>query len=345
MMKNNRIKIWGVSALMSILGAVSLSSCEDKEVKTPLATAQMEEADISYTSLRFKWNNVPNALQYDYTLTSADGNVIASDVTQDNFVEISGLEPATEYIFCVLAYAAMDGDNTTSAPLELKVTTLTASMLETPVLNIEVEGRYAVVDWNAIPYADEYTYKLTRDSEIQEEGTVTDNSLSFSALDPGMYVLTIKAQTSDDAYADSETVATFHIVRNELWRVAGTYTSALIDGSWAVTMIAYSDDSYELVDWYNTNDNNLNFFIDKFSDDGAFEMSASEYEYNDDSKAFAVPAGRSGLPVVYVFPYDTKRFVMTGDKDGGTLEIAVKNRNSSTGSARRDRFVWGSDLK
>lgn len=343
-MKNNRIKIWGAFVLIAAFGAMALSSCED-EVKTPLATAQGEVTDVSYTSLRFKWGKVADAIQYEYTLTDAEGNVSASGVTQDNFVEITGLEPATEYTLSVLAYAAMDGDNTTSAPLELRATTLTASMLATPVLNVEVEGRYALAGWNAIPFAEEYSYELKRDGEIHEEGSVTDSRLSFSALDPGVYVLTVKAQTSDDAYTDSETVASFHIVRNELWRVAGTYTSALIDGSWAVTMIAYSDDSYELLDWYNTNDNNLNFFIDMFSDDGAFEMSASEYEYNDDSKAFAVPAGRSGLPIVYVFPYDTKRFVMTGDKDGGTLEIAVKNRNSSTGSARRDRFVWGTDLK
>lgn len=343
-MKNNRIKIWGASALMAVFGAMALSSCED-EVKTPLATAQGGVTDVSYTSLAFKWNRVADAIQYDYKLTTADGNVSASGVTQENYIEISNLAPATEYTLSVLAYAALDGDHTTSAPLEIKATTLTTTPLASPVLNVDVEGRYAVVNWNAVSEAVEYSYELTRDNEIQEEGSVTDTSLSFSALDPGSYVLTVTAVTSSDAYTDSETVASFHIVRNELWRVSGTYTSALIDGSWAVTMIAYSDDSYELVDWYNTNDNNLNFFIDKFSDDGTFEMSASEYEYNDDAEAFAVPAGRSGLPIVYVFPYDTKRFTMTGDENGGELVIAVKNRNSSVGSPKRDRFVWGTNLK
>lgn len=330
---------------MLILGTVSFSSCEDKHVKTPIATVQGEVADVSYTSISFKWNNVPNALQYDYKLTTSDGNVVAAGVTQDTYVEIANLTPATEYELSVLAYAAMDGDNSTSEPLVIKATTLAATQLASPAVKIDLAGRYTVVSWDAIADVEAYAYELTRDNEILEEGSVTDTSLSFSALDPGAYIVTVKAEPSSDAFTASETAATFHIERNELWRVTGTYTSALIDGSWAVTMIAYSDDSYELVDWYNTYDNNLNFFVDKFEGDGTFEMSASEYEYDDDSEAYAVPVGRSGLPIVYVYPHDTRRFTLTGDKDGGTLVVAVKNRNSSIGSAKRDMFVWGSDLQ
>lgn len=337
------MRAYQIFSLISAFSMMSMMSCSD-EVKTPLAAAQGEVTDISYTSLSFAWDRVKDALQYDYELTSADGTLEAAGVTQDNYIEITGLTPATDYTLSVLAYAAVDGPNTTSAPLVLKATTLTARQLDTPRLVVEVEGRYANINWEAIADSEGYSYQLSRDGEIMEDGTTDTNELTLAALTPGAYVLTVKTEPSSDAFYDSEATVSFSIVSTELWRVSGVYTSALLDGSWPVTMIAYSDDSYELVDWYDTDGNNLCFYVDKFDEDAPYKLSDSQYEYDDDTEAYAVPVGRSGLPIVYVYP-NNSRFSFSGDKDGGTLVVAVKSRNSSVGSAKRDNFVWGTNMK
>lgn len=327
-----------------VLTLMSMASCSDDDVKTPLATAQGSVTDIAYTSLSFKWNKVADALQYDYVLKTSDGVLSASGVTQDTYVVITGLTPATEYTLSVLAYAAVDGPNTTSEPLVLTATTLAASQLALPQLDVEIDGRNANVTWPAIPDADDYVYELSRDSEVLVEGSVEETELSFSGLDPGAYVLSVKAEAASDAFTDSETTITFSVEQNEIWRVTGTYSSALINGSWQVTMIAYSDGSYELVDWYNTDNNSLCFYVDKTDSSVSFELSDSQYEYDSSTGAYFVPAGRSGLPIVYVFPGSNK-FSLTGDKSGGKLVVAVRNKNTSNGSTKGDTFVWGSDLK
>ena len=323
---------------------MTLVSCSDDDVKTPLATVRGEVSDIAYTSLSFKWSKVDGAIQYDYELTDSDGTLCGSGVTQENHIEIDGLKPATDYTLRVLAYAAMNSQHTTSEPMVLKATTLAATTLATPEIEVTIDGRYANITWDAIQHSEGYSYELSRDNEIEAEGTTDETTLELSALDPGSYVLTVKTVSPGDAYTESESTVAFSIESEEIWRVNGVYSSSLIDGSWPVTMIAYSDDSYELVDWYQTDGISLCFFIDKYDTSTPYKMSASQYDYDSSTSAYAVPIGRSGLPIIYVFPGNS-RFDMTGDKDGGTLVVAVKNRNTSVGSAKRDTFVWGTNLQ
>ena len=339
------MKLFNILSICSVALLSSLVSCsDDDDAKTPLASVKGSVENVAYTSISYEWSRVEGALQYGYEFSSADGSFVESGVTQDTNVVMTGLTPATEYVMNIVAFPDVKGSYTSSEPLVLTATTLAATSLDTPQLDVDVQGRYANVSWAAVPNAAGYSYELIRDAEILEEGTVDEVTLQFAALDPGAYTLTVIALTPGEAFTDSEKTVNFEIEKNEIWRVTGTYTSSLIDGSWPVTMVAYSDDSYELIDFYQTADKNLSFFVDKFDSSAPYKMSASEYEYDSSTLAYAIPVGRSGLPVVYVYPSNS-RFTMSGDKNGGTLVIAVKVRNASAGSAKRDQFVWGSDLK
>lgn len=336
------MKLYKVLSICAACALALLTACSDDDAKTPLPALKGETPDASYDYITFAWEGVSGATQYGYELyTSGSADVTLSGVTQDTSVTLSGLTPATDYTLKVYAFAAVDGSQTTSEPLSISARTLTAMPLGAPHLNVTLDGRYASVTWDAIPNAVEYSYELISDGsdEALEEGTKTACSLEFSGLEPGTYTLTVKAVNGSPAYVDTESEATFSIVANELWRVTGTYTSSLIDGSWPVTMVAYSDGSYKLLDWYSTDQSSLEFYIDNHNTSYPIRMSTVQYTYDSDTEAFALTVGRSGLPVVYVYPY-SGRFTFTGDQTGGSVVVAVKNRNSSHGSAKRDTFTW-----
>lgn len=333
------MKLYKLFTICAACSLALLGACSDDDAKTPLPSIKGESADVSYTSITFAWDKVAGATQYGYELYETEEEVSESGVTHDTSVAFSNLSPATEYTLKVWAYAAVDSEQTTSEPLVLKATTLTAMPLGKPQLQVSLQGRYATVTWASIANADEYEYLLTCNGEEVEDGSTESCELSLPALDPGVYTLTVTAVSESDAYLDGESVKDISIVANEEWRVSGTYTSALLKASWTATMVAYSDDSYEIIDWYSTDGRNLNFFIDKADTTYPFKMSSSLYVYDEDTEAYAVPADRSGLATVYVYPNNTACNIV-GDKSGGTVTITVKNRNSARGNVSKDTFVW-----
>lgn len=334
------MKLYKLFTICAVCSLAMLGACSDDEVKTPLPSVNGYLMDVSYTSITFSWKGVEGATQYGYELYLSDEeDVMESGVTHDTFATFSNLEPATEYTLKVWAYAAIDSEQTTSDPRILTATTLTAMPLGKPQLQVEVEDRHVSVEWDEIAHADEYTYVLTSEGEVVEDGTVEEGELTFPVLDPGVYTLTVTAVSDSDAYLDGESSKSITITSEEIWRVTGTYTSALLSASWKVTMVAYSDNSYELVDWYSTDMSSLKFYINKFDSDYPFTLSEADYTYDDETEAFAVPVGRSGLATVYVYPY-SGRCTFSGDKNGGSIVVGVKNRNASKGNASRDTFTW-----
>lgn len=319
---------------------VVLSSCSDDILKTPLSTTQGESDDVSYTSLTFKWDKVPGALQYGYQLFIDEEDPLQTGVTALNNVTFSDLTPDTEYTLKVWAYADVNGTQTTSEPLILKARTLKATLLSTPLLECYTEGRYHNVVWDPVTGATGYIYSLTLGDETVESGETTETSLWFSDLKEGTYTVSVQAVNSEEGYLDSEPATAYLTVeRTEIWRAKGTYTSSILDNSWNATLVAYSDNSYSILGWYVVEGYNLDFYIDPYYPDNAFVLTG-DYTYDDSSYYYGVPTGRSDLKSVWVYPWYNYCSI-TGDKDAGAISLSVF-ANDKYGT---DTFSWGAATK
>lgn len=333
------MKLYKVFTICAACSLILLEACSDDDPKTPLATVNGEVSAVNYTSLTFSWDNVAGATQYGYELYAGEDSEPIAGVTQDTFKKFSGLEQNTEYTLKVWAYAAVDGAETTSEPVVLKGTTLAAKRLANPVIETEIEGRNVSVSWGEVADVEWYVYELESGGEVVEEDWTYDCDLSFPGLDPGVYTLTVEAVNENDAFISSKSSVTIMIESEEIWRVTGTYNSVLMGASWSATLVAYSDNSYSLIDWYSTDGNNLNFYVDSLDASAPIKLPTSEYTWDADTEAYEVHIGRSGYPEIYVYPY--KGCSLIGDKSSGTLTICVKKNNSSHGNVRRDTFTWG----
>ncbi len=253
----------GTGFLLAALFLGAFSSCKDEDVlTTPLSATSGELYNSTVSSLTFTWDKVANAVQYGYELKTENGTAVAADVTSGTSATFTGLKDNTTYLLDVWAYSAY-GSQYEKSP----VTTLTARTpaivpLDTPVLTVSTEGA-ATISWEAIKNASSYSYSCTSENGTKISGTTAETYVTLNGLKTGDYTATVTAVSEDEAYSDSEpATATFSYVqaREESWRASGTVNDGA-DNTWTATLVAWSDGSYTLKDWYNVEGYDLEFTV------------------------------------------------------------------------------------
>lgn len=281
-----------------------ISSCsDDNDVKTPLSSTQIENGGATYNSLSFHWEPVAGATQYGYELSDPNGKLIVRDVTDVCEATFNELQPSTEYTLTVWAYAGIFGDHATSAPIVLKATTDGLSKVATPEPEYNANGSASVISWGEVPNATSYSYILSSGEEIISSGEVETTSVTFNNLEKGDYKFEISANSTEPGFTDGDSgILNFSVTTVEIWRVSGTYTSAITNKSWQATLVAYDNDSYSLLAWYGVEGYDFNFSYDKNDTEDPFKISG--YEYDEGSYTYGVPSGVSSLGEIWVYPWD-----------------------------------------
>ena len=265
--------------VLAALGVASVSSCDDSAKKdlTPLSTPQPRLVSATVSSLTFAWDKVADAVQYGYQLIGPDGSSVDGGTTSGTSAVIEGLRDNVTYTFQLSAFAEATGSSLgTSAIAELQCATGAIQPLGKPVLSIETGDGTATISWEAVENADSYGYSYVAEEGTAVTGETSNTSLTLN-LATGSYTLTLWAQSEDEAYSDSEkATAQFDVVRNdrdESWSVKGTVDDGA-GNTWEATMVAWSDGSYTIRDWYNVEGYDLEFYV---NDDGSIYV-ANYYE-------------------------------------------------------------------
>jgi hypothetical protein len=302
---------------LAALGAVAFSSCQ-KSDPVQLAAPQPSLNSSTVSSLAFSWNKVENAAKYTYELTLSDASKVESGVTTDTHVEFTGLTDNTTYTFRVAANPADGSDDY----LESTVATTTGRTvaivpLKTPTLNVEIGDESVTVSWDAVENADSYVYSF---ADSATEGVTSETSATFE-LEPGKYTITLYATSKNEAYSDSEKAsAEFEVKHVAEWKAKGTFE----DGGgkiWAAELVAWSDGSYTIKDWYNIKGYNFDFVVNS---DGTLSATNGSTDKNGNP---CVEAG-DGAVSIYTSFYDGYAYSgMEGNKDAGQIWFSSYRTN------------------
>lgn len=332
------IGLLGVAFLMG----TAVGCSDDKDV-VPLDKSEMAVENAAYNTLTFEWGRVDGARQYSYEFRRSDSeDIIEIGLTKDNKATFTGLDPDTEYTLTVLAYAAINSDNTTSEPIVLTARTSPLEPIEAPVLRWSREVNTVIISWDAVEGARTYEYSFV-DADGNEigSGTTFDTSVSFAKMQDGEYTFNIVAQTIAGGRTDSEESSMtfeFKRVREELWSIEGTYTSALLDKTWKATLVSYDDNSYTILNWYGVEGYDLEFTIDQSDANNMFHAGCEgvEYSYNSSTGTYSIPTGLSS-PSTIGLKASGNQSAMTGNSGRGNVTLSVTD-GSTSGT---DRLEWG----
>ena len=280
---NNNLSLMRRAAGLFVLAALGtglLSSCkEDAPVPTPLDAPQAQLAAATVNSLTFTWGKVTNAVQYGYSLTDPSGSEVDGGTTTATSVVIAGLTDNTTYTFKIMAFAATeDTSHENSATTQLQATTGAIVPLAKPTLKVEAGEGTVTISWEAVANAESYDYAYTPEGGTEVTGNTAETSLTLK-LDPGKYTFTLQAISSDASYSASEKAsAEFEVAKAEKkqsWTADGTVDDGA-GNKWAATLVAWSDGSYTLKDWYNVEGYDLEFYINS---DGSISVTNYYEDY------------------------------------------------------------------
>jgi hypothetical protein len=254
----------GTGFLLAALCLGIFSSCKDEDALIkPLDSTTAELYNSTVSSLTFTWDKVANAVQYGYELKTEDGTVVAADVTSGTTATFTGLKDDTNYILDVWAYSAYGSlYDTKSAVTSLTARTAAIVPLDTPVLTVSTEGA-ATISWEAIANASSYSYSCTSENGTNISGTTEETYVTLNGIKTGDYTVSVKAVSGNEAYSDSEAASvtfSYVLAREENWRVNGTVNDGA-DKTWTATLVAWSDGSYTLKNWYNVEGYDLEFTV------------------------------------------------------------------------------------
>lgn len=333
-------KIYNI-AIAALIGIAAVS-CDSADVKVPVSTPVVSEQGATYESLSFKWSKVEGVNQYGIRLINPEGKAVYTAVTRTASVEITGLEPATEYTLEITAYAADMSSNGSSVPLTLKATTDPLTPLDTPLIYDETIYNF-VFTWDAVSLASGYEYTLTKDGETVHKGIVDEETVTFSngSLADGNYNLSIVALTSTPGYCSSP-VATiaFQGGIHKAYECTGTYTSAVLGTSWEVTLIAYSDLSYEMKGWCGVSGYDLNFdCTGNVTSNFQFDSRSLTIEgVEADAQGYSpVETGLTSMPTLRIDTTNAKTQVRQR-KSSGNVFVDLYVVNPTTGVIVKDSF-------
>lgn len=320
--------------------------CSDDDTKLiPLDQPELTVSDALYNSLTFHWDKVKGARQYYYEFAKAGSDdIIESGLTKSNSLSFGDLVHDTEYTLKVLAYAAIESDNTTSEPKVLTGRTADLTSIESPVVSQQREVNTLIFTWDAVTNARDYEYTFT-DSEGNDMGggSTFSTSVSFSDLQTDKYTFTVVARTIEDGMRDSAPATlTVDFVREhvEIWRLTTPYSSALLGESWDVTLVAYDDNAFTLLDWYGEAGYDFSFTIDTSDSDDMFKVDQNVYAYDSATGAYAVPTGIESMPTVYVTASGNQS-AFEGNSGKGSIDIKVSDGTNSG----YDSMIWGLSIE
>ncbi len=185
--------------------------------------------------------------------------------------------------------------------------------------------------WDKVANAVQYTYTLTTaGGSAAGGGTTANSSVEFSDLESSTaYTLTLTAypEVGSEDYLSSDaatlTVSTADIPPvTELWRVTGTFDDGT-GKTWNDVLIAYSDGSYTIKDWYNIKGYDFEFVI---NEDGTISLTnGTVNEYGNPS----IEAG-DGMVDIYTGYYEGYAYSgMEGDKESGSLWFSSYRTNAN----------------
>lgn len=339
-------KIYRLFLLMAIAG-IGFSSCSDDSVeKTPLEAPVISQQDKSVSMLSFSWTAVEGASQYAYELYDANDNLVSgcAGVTTATSVIATGLEYNSTYTLKVWAFSPVDGKTTTSPIASLAATTNAQQPLGTPSGVEQTATSSAVtITWPEVENATSYKYTLSSslDGFEPQSDEVTENSVTFSNLAVGDYTLTLVAKSSDENYSDSEPCSySFSVehVRQELWRVTGTYHSAGLDKDFTADMVAYDDGTYSIINPIGVDGYSIDFTVDPTTNilvpQGVY-MDTSGYAYFYLSSTYYLAAYLNG----------TRYSAFEGDKKKGEVWFSTylySTTDGQVGDWSYDTFEWES---
>lgn len=236
--------------LLPSLAALALLStaCDDDDtvVLEPLATPQPAVAAADYQGLTFQWDRVPGASQYAYELTDQPGNLIARDLTVNNHLEFTGLQPATTYILKVSAFGDVKVSSQSSV-ITLEATTDPLREITTLYPEHTVyEDNAHYIEWEAPAEVSWYEYSLTNDATgaILDQGESYDYYVFLGSLTRGSYTFTLQPFTEEPGYVPQGPVYTLQFT------VEGSAYD--LQGAWNIlTVGSFYDADWE--EWENTN--------------------------------------------------------------------------------------------
>lgn len=254
-----------------MVAVAALAACSDDDdniVREGLTQNGITLAASTVSSLDFSWETVANATQYGYRLLDTDGNVIDGGVTTGTTASFTGLSDDTEYVFELTSFAAYNGDYSNGEAKTINAKTEKIVPLDTPSLTGEIKAEKVTISWDAIENADKYYVKVTDSNDSTFTSTTTETSYSFTGTVGLTYAVSVSADTELEAYSQSEWATVDGLVpeesqKIEIWRVKGSLEETDITGTtMEKTLVAYSDDSYSLLDFvYDGSGYNLDFEV------------------------------------------------------------------------------------
>lgn len=335
-MKLSKITL-AAAVVIALISGLTACSGDDK---TPLKASTGLLDNSGYNTLSFEWGKVDGARQYSYQLTETEtGKVVNTAVTKFTKVTFTDLKPSTDYTLTVRAYAAMDSDNTSAEPIVLKGRTSDLIAVASPVPEMTRDVNSLIFQWTPVEGFNVYWCSLTASSgDVVDEGYVYEPYVTYENLGTDVYTFSVSTYVDAPGYIDSDpNVMTVDFLRQrvELWRANGKYQSSLLGAEWDATIVAYDDDSFDILSWYGKDGYYLTFFVDSESASENLKLPADKYSYDSSTGAYTVPTGLSNPAEVYVYT-SGNRSAMDGDRIVGNVSLAV-----SDGSKQGvDRLTW-----
>lgn len=332
-----KIKLFAM--LLSLACAAVFSACDsDDEIKSPLNSPTVTQEAASYRSLSFSWNKIENAVQYGYRLIDPNGIAVKAGVINDTSITLSGLQPATTYTLEVWAFSGMDSDYSTPPAVTLTATTDGLTPLQAPTVTI-AEGDYLIASWEAVPGAKEYSYTISNGEALVTSDVTTSTSIK-KVLPAGNYTVSVIA-LGHDQYSNSpagSATATLNVT--ELYTVTGLYYSAVLDKSWEAKLVAYSNGSYSILNYYGVTNYNLEFVVDAANKNDKFSFLNGEEVYDEvvGYRTWQVPTGSWLYPTLIAYPW-SNYCSFEGDSESGEVRIG-NYYGDSYAYWGEDTFVW-----
>lgn len=317
-----------------VLSVPVLTGCSDDDdiVKTPLGEPELASEGVTVSTLDFSWDKVDGAIQYGYELADPNGEVVAADVTNSTSAHFTGLAESTTYTLIVKAFANVNSTLTTSKVVTLTATTAARVALDTPsgLVATAADGGGIVITWDAVEHATRYYYTY-EGSDVSKSSSTSKTKVTLTGLPVGEYTFTLYADSSEEAYKESETAQiSFTRIHYEVSRISGEYYSAVLNDTWPADLVGYDDGSYAIEKWYGADGYDFEFSINS---DGSINIlnytkSGSGWYY--------VPSG-SSVGTVEIYNYGE----YSGYEEGYIWLYAYGSSNNVDGY---DQFTWDAGL-
>ena len=325
-----------ISTALTALLTLGLGACShDDGITSYLSTPNPKSVSATVSTLSFNWAKVEGATQYGYELKNPAGTTVIEDVTNATQVTITGLEPATTYTLEVWAYADMKGKIGTSPAATIEGTTAATQQLAKPQLEVTLSAGTANVYWEAVPNATSYEYSY-EDRGEEYSGSTTDCYLYLTGLTLDEHTVTVKAVSDMEEYTESDVASiTFTVAHSESWTAQGKYTATHLGETFDVTLVAYDDGQYSLLNWYGIDGYNFDFKVE----DDSHVVPLDTYKQTDEGE-YMIPTGRYDQPYIYLSVSPSMVSSFQGSSMQGEMKLYTCNFRGSY-----DTYVWAPTAK